>query len=49
MNILVLLTTHWATVIKAIEYFEKQLKIAIEIGDGTEEEIKILVVLAKME
>ena len=35
---------------KAIEYFEKQLKnIAIEIGDGAEEEIKILVVLAKME
>ena len=33
MAISVLLTTHWVISRKAIEYHEKHLKIAIEIGD----------------
>ena len=33
MEISVMLTSHWVTFRKAIEYQEKHLKIAIEIGD----------------
>ena len=33
MEISVTLTIHWVTIRKAIEYHEKDLKIAIEIGD----------------
>ena len=33
MEISVLLTSHWVTIEKAIEYHEKHLKIAKEIGD----------------
>ena len=37
MEILVLLTTHWLTSQIALEYHEKGLKIAQEIGDRSGE------------
>ena len=33
MEISVFLTSHWVTIEKAVEYHEKLLKTAIEIGD----------------
>ena len=38
MEISVMLSTHWVTSRKAIEYHEKHLKIAIEIGGRAEKD-----------
>jgi len=39
MEISVILTSHWLTIQNSIEYHEKRLKIAIEIGDPAGEGI----------